>query len=150
MLLYLALPLKHDFENGALILFLLSLKGRVYPPEYEGHFDRLCVTREEVLERTKVIAKLIHDDYAGRRPVMLCVLKGASPVRSFCWHLSSQYSLAFRSHVTTGSKPQTFLTSLFGFQCLCLSLLIVLSTFVGGVTGCKTWLFNGIYASVIV
>ena len=52
-----------------------------YPPEYEGHFSRLLITREEILSRTASLAELVHKDYKGRRPVFLCVLKGAAPVR---------------------------------------------------------------------
>jgi len=54
----------------------------VYPPEYKGHFSKLLVTRKEILERTATLAEFIHKDYKGRRPVFLCVLKGATPVRS--------------------------------------------------------------------
>ena len=53
----------------------------VYPPEYEGHFNSLMIDRAEIIERASALAKLIQEDYKGRRPVMLCVLKGASPVR---------------------------------------------------------------------
>jgi len=52
----------------------------VYPPEYEGHFSQLLITRKEILERIATLAELIHKDYKGRRPVFLCVLKGATPV----------------------------------------------------------------------
>lgn len=38
----------------------------------------------EIRARVKEIAKLIHEDYKGRRPVLLCTLKGAS---TFFTHL---------------------------------------------------------------
>lgn len=52
---------------------------RVYPPEYEGHFSRLLIKREEILSRTASLAELLHNDYRGKRPVILCVLKGSTP-----------------------------------------------------------------------
>jgi hypoxanthine-guanine phosphoribosyltransferase len=42
------------------------------------------IKREEILERVTDLAKAIHNDYKGKRPVLLCVLKGAS---SFYLHL---------------------------------------------------------------
>mmetsp|Transcript_31755 Transcript_31755/g.64161 ORF Transcript_31755/g.64161 Transcript_31755/m.64161 type:complete len:214 (-) Transcript_31755:1065-1706(-) len=57
---------------------------RIYPPEYEGHFSRLLIKREEIIERATDLAKAIHNDYKGKRPVLLCVLKGAA---SFYLHL---------------------------------------------------------------
>ena len=53
---------------------------QIYPREYEGHFGNLMVTREEILDRTKALAAMIHQDFKGTRPVMVCVLKGANPV----------------------------------------------------------------------
>ena len=53
----------------------------VYPPEYEGHFSRILIHREAILSRVASLAELIHRDYEGKRPVFLCVLKGATPVR---------------------------------------------------------------------
>ena len=59
--------------------------SRLYPPEYEGHFSRLLIKREEIIDRATNLAKAIHKDYKGKRPVLLCVLKGAS---SFYLHLT--------------------------------------------------------------
>ena len=39
------------------------------------------IKREEIIDRAAVLAQLVRADYQGRRPVLLCVLKGASPVR---------------------------------------------------------------------
>jgi hypoxanthine-guanine phosphoribosyltransferase len=39
------------------------------------------IKREEIIDRATALAKLINNDYKGRRPVMVCVLKGSSPVR---------------------------------------------------------------------
>jgi len=33
----------------------------------------------EIRSRVKDVAKLIHEDYEGKRPILLCTLKGASP-----------------------------------------------------------------------
>ena len=38
------------------------------------------IKREEIHQRSSDLAKLIAQDYKGRRPVLLCILKGASPV----------------------------------------------------------------------
>jgi hypoxanthine-guanine phosphoribosyltransferase len=62
----------------------------IYPQEYDGHFDDLMILREEIIDRTASLAKLIHADYSGRRPVLLCVLKGANPVRSALFLLNNK------------------------------------------------------------
>jgi hypoxanthine phosphoribosyltransferase len=59
-------------------------QDRIYPPEYEGHFSRLLIKREDIIDRATNLARAIHEDYKGKRPVLLCVLKGAS---SFYLHL---------------------------------------------------------------
>jgi len=59
-------------------------QDRIYPPEYEGHFSRLLIKREDIIDRATNLARAIHKDYKGKRPVLLCVLKGAS---SFYLHL---------------------------------------------------------------
>ena len=69
-------------DEGNSSLNLEEENNAVYPPEYEGHFSSLLITRKEILERIAILAKLIHKDYKGRRPVFLCVLKGATPVRT--------------------------------------------------------------------
>jgi len=71
-------------------------KDCIYPPEYEGHFSRLLIKQEEIIARATDLAKAIHEDYKGKRPVLLCVLKGAScfylhllealQVSSFLWN----------------------------------------------------------------
>jgi len=37
------------------------------------------IPREEILSRIQTLAKTLSKDYEGKRPVMLCVLKGACP-----------------------------------------------------------------------
>lgn len=39
------------------------------------------VSSVEIKGRVKSLATLIHEDYLNERPVMVCVLKGANPVR---------------------------------------------------------------------
>jgi len=51
----------------------------IYPAEYEGHFDRLLIPKEEISSVVHSLAEKIHEDYQGRRPVMMCVLKGSGP-----------------------------------------------------------------------
>lgn len=48
---------------------------------YEGHFSRLLIRRDEIIGRASKLAELISEDYVGKRPVLVCVLKGAAPVR---------------------------------------------------------------------
>lgn len=43
------------------------------------------IDSKEIKARIKELAALIHDDYKGLRPILLCTLKGASP---FYTHLS--------------------------------------------------------------
>eukprot|EP00934_Nitzschia_sp_Nitz4_P007048 Nitzschia sp. Nitz4//scaffold98_size77359//11224//12076//NITZ4_005536-RA/size77359-augustus-gene-0.59-mRNA-1//-1//CDS//3329560721//7038//frame0 len=50
-----------------------------YPPEYEGHLESLLISRKQILDRVKSLAKDIQQEYKGRRPVFVCVLKGANP-----------------------------------------------------------------------
>ena len=40
--------------------------------------DRILVTKEEIARRVAEMGALITRDYAGRAPVMVCILKGAS------------------------------------------------------------------------
>ena len=48
-----------------------------YPPEYEGHFSALLLTADEIRQRLRQLAQLLHNDYKRKRPVLLCTLKGA-------------------------------------------------------------------------
>lgn len=57
----------------------LQVSACYYPSEYNGHFDKLLITREEIQSRIKVLAQQLHKDYGGTRPVMVCTLKGACP-----------------------------------------------------------------------
>lgn len=70
-------------ENSAVIVpdgELITDKSKFgnYPSEYEGHFEGVMISYEQICSRTKTIAKAIHQDFHGRRPVLICVLKGAS------------------------------------------------------------------------
>lgn len=62
----------------------IAAADRIYPPEYNGHFSHLLIKREDIIDRATNLARAIHEDYKGKRPVLLCVLKGAS---SFYLHL---------------------------------------------------------------
>jgi hypothetical protein len=73
--------LTHVAGSFMSLLYFSYNQERDYPTEYEGHFERLVITREEILQRVHDLGKEINQDYAGRRPVLLCVLKGANPVR---------------------------------------------------------------------
>ena len=59
----------------------LDLSKCTYPKEYDGHFDRLLISKEEIRRVVKALAAQIQSDYSAKksRPVMVCVLKGASP-----------------------------------------------------------------------
>ena len=39
--------------------------------------DRILVTKEEIAEKVKELGRRITEDYAGKEPVMVCILKGA-------------------------------------------------------------------------
>lgn len=71
--------------SGCVILTLSHAKQHVYPAEYEGHFDHLMIDCSDIRQRVKDVAALIAEDYKGKRPVLLCTLKGACP---FYMHLS--------------------------------------------------------------
>jgi len=51
----------------------------VYPEEYEGHFESLLISKDEIMKAVRSLANQIKEDYKGCRPVMVCVLKGANP-----------------------------------------------------------------------
>ena len=39
--------------------------------------DRILVTKEEIIRKVKELGEKITEDYAGKAPVMVCILKGA-------------------------------------------------------------------------
>ncbi len=39
--------------------------------------ERILVTREEIAQKVRELGQKIADDYAGKNPVMICILKGA-------------------------------------------------------------------------
>ncbi len=39
--------------------------------------DRILVTKEEIAEKIRELGRKITEDYAGKQPVMVCILKGA-------------------------------------------------------------------------
>jgi hypoxanthine phosphoribosyltransferase len=51
------------------------------------------ISRSEILAAIETMADKLHQDYAGIRPVFVCVLKGANP---FCQHLLE--ALQIRKH----------------------------------------------------
>ena len=40
--------------------------------------DRILVTKEEIAEKVRDLGRRITEDYAGKEPVMVCILKGAA------------------------------------------------------------------------
>jgi len=40
--------------------------------------ERILVTKEEIAERVRALGQKITEDYAGKAPVIICILKGAS------------------------------------------------------------------------
>lgn len=64
--------------------------GGVYPSDYEGHLQGKMISNEDIRDRIREIAKQIRYDYKGIRPVLLCTLKGACPVRyAYLFHYGS-------------------------------------------------------------
>ena len=91
----------HDaFSITALIPINSYSKNRVYPAEYEGHFDSLMISREEIMEVVRSLANQIKKDYKSCRPVMICILKGANPVsiemKSKYLNFSDTFSMKLR------------------------------------------------------
>jgi hypoxanthine phosphoribosyltransferase len=50
-----------------------------YPNEYEGHFDSLMIPSYDLQSRIRDIAIRLRADFQGKRPVLICTLKGACP-----------------------------------------------------------------------
>ncbi len=47
-------------------------------PEYPGEYIReILITREEIQKRIQEIGNALSADYAGKNPLMICILKGA-------------------------------------------------------------------------
>ena len=67
------------------LLFLVQ--KCVYPEEYEGHFESLMISKDEIMQAVRSLANQINEDYKDCRPVMVCVLKGANPVRLLTFFL---------------------------------------------------------------
>ena len=42
-----------------------------------GDLDRILVTKEEIAEKVRELGQRITKDYAGKEPVLVCILKGA-------------------------------------------------------------------------
>ena len=42
-----------------------------------GDLEKILVTKEEIARRIREVGKQITEDYAGKNPVMVCILKGA-------------------------------------------------------------------------
>ena len=50
----------------------MEQKARIYQD-----LDRILVTKEEIDRKVKELGKRITADYAGKEPVLVCILKGA-------------------------------------------------------------------------
>jgi hypoxanthine phosphoribosyltransferase len=67
-------------KHSLTILLHYSISQKcIYPAEYEGHFDRLLIQKDEISLVVQKLAAQLCRDYQGTRPVLVCVLKGASP-----------------------------------------------------------------------
>ncbi len=86
------------------------------------------LTKQEILARIKALAETIHEDYAGVRPAMICILKGSSPVRI--------------NAIIFPKSNAIFLTEFTQF--------IVLSLLAREFTRLETWLHNGVLAGELV
>ena len=40
-------------------------------------FDRVLISKEQISERVKELAKQLDKDYAGKKPIFVCILKGS-------------------------------------------------------------------------
>ncbi len=52
---------------------MTEARGKLY-----GDLSEILVTREQIAEKIREIGKQITEDYRGKEPVMVCVLKGAA------------------------------------------------------------------------
>jgi hypoxanthine-guanine phosphoribosyltransferase len=52
----------------------------MYPPEYEEHLEGVIIPFKDIVDRILVLARAIGLEYKGKRPMIVCVLKGASVV----------------------------------------------------------------------
>ncbi len=43
----------------------------------ENDIERVLLTQEEISEKVKVLANQIKDEYSGKNPIILCILKGS-------------------------------------------------------------------------
>jgi hypoxanthine phosphoribosyltransferase len=49
----------------------------LFPTEYEGHFDSVLIDHADIRQRVNQLAQVLHSEYKGIRPVLICTLKGA-------------------------------------------------------------------------
>mmetsp|Transcript_9408 Transcript_9408/g.11615 ORF Transcript_9408/g.11615 Transcript_9408/m.11615 type:complete len:236 (+) Transcript_9408:100-807(+) len=50
----------------------------IFPSCYKGHLKGILIPHKDIVERTIELAKTIRNDFGNTRPLLLCVLKGAS------------------------------------------------------------------------
>jgi hypothetical protein len=82
--------------------------AHLYPPEYDGHFESLLLDAPQIRKRVKAMAKLIHEDYKGTRPILLCTLKGASPFYTHLSDVSLLFIILFCCSCLKKSLPYMF------------------------------------------
>ena len=46
--------------------------------ELYNDLDRVLIKREEIAEKVRELGERITQDYQGKKPVLVCILKGAS------------------------------------------------------------------------
>ena len=51
---------------------MIDVNGKMY-----RDLTKILVTREEIAEKVKELGRRITEDYQGKEPVMVCILKGA-------------------------------------------------------------------------
>lgn len=67
------------------------------------------ITKGEILQRTKELAKMINEDYGEVRPVLVCVLKGANPVSKMFFYFASRAAQHdCRGQLLTPSLPSIY------------------------------------------
>lgn len=70
--------------------------------------ERVLITKEEIKKAVKALGERLNEDYAGKRPVLVCILKGAALFFSdLIRQLDLQMTLDFMAISSYGNSTQS-------------------------------------------
>ena len=76
--------------------------------ELYGDLERILLTREEIAAKVRELGEQITKDYAGKKPVLVCILKGASVFfADLIREIALPLSLDFMAISSYGSATKT-------------------------------------------